>query len=157
MYSIVNLVTDAVVSQQGQANLTFNSLKRVTLPDTDKSVVFNPAAGYIFPPQEVYEGEPEAPAPAYKILQVTEVESGSGVVSTVSDPVYDSDADTVTVTTTLRDKTDKEISDEKDQRATGIMTQDGLIAVLKCINDGSIVPGADVSLAKLKTAIEAQL
>ena len=37
------------------------------------------------------------------------------------------------------------------------MTQDGLIAVLKCINDGSIVPGDDVSLGALKTAIRAQL
>jgi len=157
MYSIINLATGAVVSQQGQDNLTFSSLKRVNLPDANKSVVFNPAAGYIFPPQEVDEGEPAAPAPAYKVLQVTEVESGSGVISTVSDPVYDSDAGTVTVTTTLRDNTDKEISDDKDANATGIMIQDGLIAVLKCLNDGSIVPGADVSLAKLKTAIRAQL
>ena len=157
MYSIVNLATGAVVSQQGQPNLTFNTLKRVTLPDANKSVIFNPAAGYIFPPQEVDEGEPEAPAPAYKILEVTEVESGSGVVVTVSDPVYDGDAGTVTVTTTLRDKTDKEISDEKDVLATGLMAESSLIAVLKCINDGSIVPGDDVSLGALKTAIRAQL
>ena len=157
MYSIINLATGAVVSQQGQDNLTFSSLKRVNLPDANKSVVFNPAAGYIFPPQEVDEGEPEAPAPAYKLLQVTEVESGSGVVSTISAPVYDGSAGTVTVTTTLRNKTDKEISDEKDANATGIMNERGLVAMLKCINDGSIVPGADVSLAKLKTAIRAQL
>ena len=157
MYSIVDLVTGAVIPQRGQANLTFNTLKRLKLPDAGKSVIFNPVVGYIFPPQAVDEGEPAAPPPAYKILQVTEVESGSGVVSVVSDPVYDSDAGTVTVTTTLRDKTAKEISDEKSVLATGVMTQEGLIAVLKCINDGSIVPGAGVSLAKLKTAIKAQL
>lgn len=157
MYAIVDLITGAVVAQRAGGPLTFSDLRRVRFPDTDKSVVFSPTAGYVLPPQEVDEGEPEAPAPAYKILEVTEVESGSGVVSTVSDPVYDGDAGTVTVTTTLRDKTDKEISDEKDQRATDIMTQDGLIAVLKCINDGSIVPAADVSLGALKTAIRAQL
>jgi hypothetical protein len=88
---------------------------------------------------------------------VTEVESGSGVVATVSDPVYDGGAGTVTVTTTLRNKTVKEVSDEKGLRATGIMTQEGLIAVLKCINDGSIVPGGEASLGALKTAIKAQL
>jgi hypothetical protein len=157
MYAIVDLVTGVVVPQQGQANLTFTDLRRLNLPDSNKSVVFNPVAGYVFPPQEVDEGEPEAPAAAYKVLQVTEVESGSGVVVTVSDPVYDSDADTVTVTTTLRNNTVKEISDEKDVLATGLMAESGLVAMLKCINDGSIVPGADVSLAKLKTAIRAQL
>ena len=157
MYAIVDLVTGVVVPQQGQANLTFTDLRRLNLPDSNKSVVFNPVAGYVFPPQEVDEGEPTAPAPAYKLLQVTEVESGSGVVSTISAPVYDGSAGTVTVTTTLRNKTNKEISDEKDVLATGIMNERGLVAMLKCINDGSIVPGADVSLAKLKTAIKAQL
>jgi len=157
MYAIVNLGTGSVVPQRGLTTLTFSDLRRVALPDDGKSVIFNPAAGYIFPPQEVDEGEPEAPAPAYKLLQVTEVESGSGVVSTVSDPVYDSDADTATVTTTLRNKTDKEISDEKGVFATSLMNERGLIAVLKCINDGSIVPGDDVSLGALKTAIKAQL
>jgi hypothetical protein len=157
MYVLVDLNTEAVVSQRGISHLTFGSLRKVRLPDVDRSVVFNPEPGYVFPPQKVDEGEPAAPPPAYKLLQVTEVESGSGVVATVSDPVYDSDADTVTVTTTLRDNTSKEISDEKDKRATDIMTQDGLIAVLKCINDGSIVPGGEVSLGALKTAIRAQL
>jgi chaperonin GroEL (HSP60 family) len=37
------------------------------------------------------------------------------------------------------------------------LVTDGLIAVLKCINDGSIVPGGEVSLGALKTAIKAQL
>jgi hypothetical protein len=149
MYAIVDLVAEAVVRQQGATDLTFNNLKRVALPDDDKSVIFNPAASYIFPPESL--------SPTYKLFQVTEVESGSGVVATVSDPVYDSGAGTVTVTTTLRDKTDKEISDEKDQQATDIMIEHGLIAVLKCINDGSIVPGGEVSFGALKTAIKAQL
>ena len=157
MYAILDLTTNQLVAQKGQTALTFQSLGRVKFPGVERGTADSPQVGYVFPPQEVDEGEPEAPSPAYKILEVTEVESGSGVVSTVSDPVYDGDAGTVTVTTTLRDKTDKEISDEKDQRATDIMTQDGLIAVLKCINDGSIVPAADVSLGALKTAIRAQL
>jgi hypothetical protein len=157
MYAIVDLVTGAVVPQRGQTNLTFANLQRLKLPDSGKSVIFNPEPGYVFPPQEVDEGEPAAPSPAYRLLQVTEVESGSGVVATVSDPVYDGGAGTVTVTTTLRNKTVKEVSDEKGLRATGIMTQEGLIAVLKCINDGSIVPGGEVSLGALKTAIKAQL
>jgi len=156
-YTLIDLATGAVVQQRRRGALVFSDLRRVNLPDAARSVIFNPEPGYIFPPQEVDEGEPAAPPAAYKVFQVTEVESGSGVISTVSDPVYDSSAGTVTVTTTLRNKTTKEISDEKVAHATDIMNGGGLIAVLKCINDGSIVPGAGVSLGALKTAIKAQL
>ena len=57
----------------------------------------------------------------------------------------------------MRDKTAQELDDEKDALANVIMNEPGLVAVVKCLNDGSIVPGANVPMAALKAAVRAKL
>lgn len=66
-------------------------------------------------------------------------------------------ADEVPYTYTVRDKTAQELEDEKDARAQNVLDNHGLKAFIFCINDGSIVPGANVTAAQLKAAIKAKM
>ena len=98
MYSLVDLNTATVIPQKGQTALTFPEIKRITLPDG--AVIFNPSPGYEYPP--LY-GEPDEPPVQIKLYEVVIAEVGSGsVIVSDSDPVFDAQADTVTVTRTLK-------------------------------------------------------
>ena len=72
-------------------------------------------------------------------------------------PAYAIEADEVVATYTVRDKTAQELDAEKDEIA-GQITERGLLrAYVLAINDGSIVPGSNMSGAALKAAIKAKL
>lgn len=103
MYALIDKATSQVVAQRGQTNLTFDSAARVDLPNGD--VAFACQAGHEWP--------------GYKLLAVTEITSGSGpIIVSVSSPVYDSNAQTVTVTTTRRAETAEEADARKTADAT---------------------------------------
>lgn len=85
----------------------------------------------------------------------TQVRTGP-VGCNVDDPVPP-DADEVIGTYTVRDKTAQELDDEKDALAAIILNEPGLKAYALCINDGSIVPGGNMSLVELKAAVKAKL
>lgn len=96
-YAIVHLPSETVVPQKGSSALTFNSLDRVRFPDG--STADSVPVGHEIPPS--YEdGDP-----VYRVYEVTINETGSGSVATLSDPVFDAQADTVTVTKTLSNPT----------------------------------------------------
>lgn len=146
-YALVDLDAGAVVPQRGQAALSFEDLSRIRLPDADRSTADNPSAGYEFPPEST---------PKYRLYEVAIVIAGSGpVLASESDPVFDEGADTVTITRTMEDAPVPPTNDEiYDQVMQG---QKVLKAFALCINDGSIVPGANVSGTALKTAIKAKM
>jgi hypothetical protein len=92
------------------------------------------------------------------------------VEAVVTDPAYDPDTQvrtgpvfvvandfSTTETYTVRPKTAQEIDDEKDEAVNGALSQRGLKAFIKCVDDGSIVPGANVGNAALKAAIKAKM
>ena len=102
MYSILEVLSGKIVPQKKQDTLVFNSLRRVNFPvsGVGSGAVHNPSAGYEFPPQ--YEGEDNDPI-AFRLYEVSVVDTGAGpIVVSTSAPVYDSQADTVTVTRTLK-------------------------------------------------------
>ena len=47
--------------------------------------------------------------------------------------------------------------DEKEAEAAGLLADRALKAYILCINDGSIVPGSNMTPAKLEAAIKAKL
>jgi len=66
-------------------------------------------------------------------------------------------ADRVESIYTVSAKTAQEIADAKGALANIILNEPGLRAYAKCINDGSIVPGSNMTNAQLKAAIVAKL
>lgn len=72
-------------------------------------------------------------------------------------PVLVVDTDEVVGTYTVRDKTAQELDDEKDAEATGLLNNRALKAYILCVNDGSIVPGSNMTAAQLKAAIKAKM
>lgn len=97
---------------------------------------------------------------AHLLIEATVVDNLKDPATQVREPdieVINIPAQTVTITRPVRAKTAQELSDEKDAIANIIMTEPGLVAFIKCINDGSIVPGANASNAALKAAIRGKL
>ena len=78
------------------------------------------------------------------------------VGANVGDPVLLSAVEVVDVYT-VRAKTAQELDDEKDEEVSGILANRALKAYILCINDGSIVPGSNMTGAQLKAAIKAKL
>jgi len=72
-------------------------------------------------------------------------------------PVNTVNADDVTSTYVVTNKTAQEIDAEKDELAQIILNEPGLKAYALCINDGTIVPGANMTAAQLKAAVKAKL
>jgi len=72
-------------------------------------------------------------------------------------PINVINADDVTSTYTVTNKTAQEIDAEKDELAQIILNEPGLKAYALCINDGTIVPGANMTAAQLKAAVKAKL
>jgi len=64
---------------------------------------------------------------------------------------------TYTRTWTVRDKTAQELSDDKDNAATYILTERGIVALITALNDGSFIPNSNYTAAQLKTIIKATL
>lgn len=96
LFCILDLATGLAVPQKGKIDKTFRSLVRVDLPDG--AVVFNPPVGYVYPPQ--YPSENNKPI-RYRIYEATIVDQGSGPVMSVSDPMFNGIAGTMTVTRTF--------------------------------------------------------
>ena len=72
-------------------------------------------------------------------------------------PMYVIEPDEVVATYTVRDKTAQELDAEKDAIASQITERGLLRAYVLAINDGSIVPGSNMTGAALKSAIKAKL
>ena len=72
-------------------------------------------------------------------------------------PAYVIEPDEVVATYIVRDKTAQELNAEKDAIASQITERGLLRAYVLAINDGSIVPGSNMSGAALKSAIKAKL
>jgi len=85
----------------------------------------------------------------------TQIRTGPAGVD-VGDAVP-SGADGVTGTFTVRDKTAQELDDEKDAEAASALNNRALKAYIMAVNDGSIVPGGNMTGAQLKAAMKAKL
>jgi len=72
-------------------------------------------------------------------------------------PTQDIQSNKVLLTYTKRNKTAQELSDEKDAIADVIMSEPGVVALAKALNDGSWVPGSNYSNAQMKAKIRAVL
>ncbi len=147
-FCLVDSNTDTVVAAKDMPGLTFNGVSgriRVSMPDNSGRVIH---AGSV--------GDEAAP---YKIYEVLIATTGSGpMVDTKSDPVYDSGADTVTQTLGMIPRpvvSDADAYDdfqEHNDKLHKILRQ-----LIKGINDGTFVPGGNLTSAQLKTFFKAGL
>jgi hypothetical protein len=63
----------------------------------------------------------------------------------------------VTKTWTIRDKTEEELGIRKDQLVNDLFNFPALVAFMKAVDDGAILPGGKVGLDALRTQVRAAM
>ena len=140
-FCLVDTDTDTVVAAKDRG-LTFSGVAgqlKVGMPDGSKRTIH---AGSV--------GDEAAP---YKIYEVLIATTGTGpMVDTKSDPIYDSEADTVTQTLGMIPRpvvSDADAYDDfqkHNDKFHIILRQ-----LINNINNGTFVPGSNLTSAKIKT------
>jgi len=129
--------------------------KYVLIKTSDNSIVKEVAST-----REFRDGNPPTlhPNKGLKWLPIVLVDPPvDNLIEIKTGPVIVVTATEVTKTWTVRAKTALELSGEKDGRASGVMREPGLVALIKALNDGSFVPNSSYTPAQMKAIIKAKL
>ena len=90
-------------------------------------------------------------------LDLVVVNPASGDDQIKEGPTVDITSTTYTRTWIVRDKTEDELNAERENAAGAILTNRGLKAFIKVINDGSFIPGSNYTNDEIKAKIKAAL
>jgi hypothetical protein len=163
-FALVNMDTETVVAGKDKPGLTFNGVAgrlRIVMPDDTRRAIQGGSPGDIIAGPDAPEPDPDdddpppppIPYTRFKLYEVLVASTGAGdSIASKSDPVFDPVADTVTVTNTM-EPTPVQSDDDAhtDFSALDDHTAKVLKRVIKLLNDGTFVPGGNLTSAQLKT------